>query len=282
MKTYLDKIQTLKAWLKDADAILIGAGSGFSTAAGLEYSGSRFERYFADFKKKYGITDMYSGGFYPFPDAETYWAWWSSHIWYNRYETNVNEVYKVLRKLIGEKPYFVITTNVDNQFQLNGFENAKIFCPQGDYGLLQCSKGCHTKTYDNKELIREMVHCQKAMRVPSSLIPCCPICSSPMIPHLRCDDTFVQDEAWYEAEKAYEKFLEEYEGKKLLLLEMGVGMNTPTWIKFPFWRITYANSEARLVAVNKEREYLPEEIKSRSIYLDEDIAVVLKTVGENL
>ena len=177
---YSQKIERLKAELQSADAILIGAGSGLSSSAGLTYGGERFLKYFSDFHEKYGITDMYSGGFYPFPSLEECWAWWSRHIYYNRYDVTPGKPYADLLNLVRGRNYFVLTTNVDHQFQLAGFDKARLFYTQGDYGLWQCSEPCHQATYDNEAAVRRMIAEQADMRVPSELIPRCPKCGKPM------------------------------------------------------------------------------------------------------
>ena len=197
------QIERLKQALETADAVLIGAGAGLSTSAGLTYSGERFERYFSDFHQKYRITDMYSGGFYPYDTLEEYWAWWSRHIFYNRYVDAPLPVYQELLALVKDKDYFVLTTNVDHQFQRAGFDKKRLFYTQGDYGLWQCSRACHNKTYDNEDTVRQMIDQQQDMEIPSELIPRCPVCGAPMIMNLRCDDTFVQDEGWYAARNQY-------------------------------------------------------------------------------
>lgn len=275
---FLQKIEKLKEELTSADAVLIGAGAGLSTAAGLSYSGERFKKYFSDFADKYGITDMYSGGFYPFESMEIFWAWWSKHIWYNRYEPGGADVYKKLFELVKDKDYFVLTTNVDHQFQLAGFDKERLFYTQGDYGLFQCSKPCHDKTYDNKEIVRNMLDQQRDMRIPSGLIPKCPICGKPMSVNLRCDDTFVQDEGWHKANKRYGEFVRKHENSHILYLELGVGMNTPGIIKYPFWQMTMQNENAVYVCVNYGEAVCPKQIESRSICIDEDIGKVLNSM----
>ncbi len=227
--SYWDNIQRLKEEVQSADAILIGAGAGLSTAAGLTYSGERFLRYFSGFHEQYGITDIYSGGFYPFDTLEEYWAWWSRHIYYNRYEPKVGKPYLELLELVRGKDYFVLTTNVDHQFQRAGFDKARLFYTQGDYGLWQCSKPCHTQTYDNEAQVRAMIAQQKDMRIPTQLIPHCPKCGAPMTMNLRSDETFVQDQGWYDAARRYEDFLRRHDGQHILLLELGVGGNTPVF-----------------------------------------------------
>lgn len=276
--TYSDNIIRLKEELKNADAVVIGAGAGMSTSAGLTYSGERFEKYFADFRKKYGITDMYYGGFYPYQTLEEYWAWWSRHIYINRYDVSVGKPYSDLLELVKDKDYFVITTNVDHQFQLAGFDKKRLFYTQGDYGLWQCSAPCCQKTYDNEEIVRKMIAEQKDMKVPTELIPKCPVCGKPMTMNLRCDDSFVQDDGWYAAANRYENFIRRHKGMRILFLELGVGENTPVIIKYPFWQMTAKNPKAVYACVNRGEAYCPQEIKKQSICFDTDIAQVLENM----
>lgn len=277
-KDYSDKIERLKQEMANADAVLIGAGAGLSAAAGLTYSGERFLRYFSDFAEKYGIRDMYSGGFYPFGSMEEYWAWWSRHIWYNRYEPESCGVYRNLYELIKDKDYFVLTTNVDHQFQLAGFDKKRLFYTQGDYGLFQCSRPCHQKTYDNKDMIRQMLETQKDMKIPSELIPKCPVCGEPMDVNLRCDDTFVQDDGWYQANDRYNDFTDRNKNQHILYLELGVGKNTPAIIKYPFWQATSRNPKAVYACINYGEACCPKEIEDQSVCINEDIQKVLHTL----
>ena len=272
---YSQKIEQLKAELQSADAILIGAGSGLSTSAALTYSGERFLKYFSDFHEKYGITDMYSGGFYPFSSLEDYWAGWSRHIYYNRYDVTLGKPYADLLDLVKDKNYFILTTNVDHQFQLAGFDKARLFYTQGDYGLWQCSEPCHQATYDNEAVVRRMIAEQADMRVPSELIPRCPKCGKPQTPNLRCDDSFVQDEGWYTAAQRYEDFLHRYRSGRILLLELGVGGNTPGIIKVPFLRMTTQNPRATYVCINQGEAITMRGLEVQSILLDADIGAVL-------
>ena len=277
-KSCSDKIKQLGEKLETADAILIGAGAGMSTSAGLTYSGERFYQYFSDFHVKYGINDMYSGGFYPYETLEECWAWWSRHIYYNRYDQPAGKPYKDLLELVKEKDYFVLTTNVDHQFQLAGFDKKRLFYTQGDYGLWQCSKPCCQKTYDNEETVRRMIVEQKNMKIPNELIPHCPNCGAPMTMNLRSDDTFVQDEGWYAAAKRYDDFIRRHENLDILLLELGVGGNTPVIIKYPFWQMTAKNQKATYVCVNNGESFSPREIERQSICINDDIGAVLKQV----
>ena len=275
-KDYTQSIAELKSAIDSAEAVVIGAGAGLSTAAGLTYSGERFERYFRDFIEKYGFRDMYSAGFFPFQTLEEQWAYWSRHIWCNRYVEPPKDTYGKLLALLDGKSFFTITTNVDHQFQKAGFPKERLFYTQGDYGLWQCSEPCHDKTYDNYETVKRMVEEQRDMRVPAELVPHCPICGKPMAMNLRADDTFVEDAGWHAAAGRYRDFLEEHQEGKVLYLELGVGGNTPVIIKYPFWRYTYANPEAVYACVNFGEAYAHQSIRDRSILIDDDIDRVLE------
>ena len=275
MMTYSEQIEQVRQALHEADAVVIGAGSGLSTSAGLTYSGPRFQEHFGDFIQKYKIQDMYSGGFYPFDSLEEHWAWWSRHILINRYEKAPKLVYDELLKLVHEQDYFVLTTNVDHQFQLAGFDKKRLFYTQGDYGLWQCSQPCCQKTWDNEETVRRMVAEQRDMRVPTELVPHCPVCGRPMTMNLRCDSTFVQDEGWYAAAGRYQDFLRRHERMRMVYLELGVGGNTPVIIKYPFWKMTYQNSNAFYVCINLSESCCPKEIQTKAVCINRDVGTVL-------
>lgn len=285
------KVIEFQEVLDQTDTVLIGAGAGLSTAAGFAYGGEPFRRYFADFDEKYGFHDMYSGGFYPFPTLEEHWAYWSRFVFLNRYCDPPKPVYKNLLELVKDKDYFVLTTNVDHCFRKAGFDKHRLFYTQGDYGLWQCSKPCHNKTYDNGDIIRQMVEAQgfqvtgqgmelptgtvSKMAVPTELVPHCPKCGAPMAMNLRADHTFVQDEGWYIAAGRYDDFVRRHKNTPVLYLELGVGMNTPGIIKYNFWRQVYQNPKANYICINKGQSYAPREIANRSICLDMDAAQVL-------
>ncbi len=270
-----DDIKRLKEALDTADAVVIGAGAGLSASAGFTYSGERFRKYFADFADKYGFTDMYSGGFYPYQTPEEYWAYWSRYIFINRYKGAPKPIYEKLLELVKDKDYFVITTNVDHCFQKAGFAKKRLFYTQGDYGLFQCSKPCCQETFDNEKKIRQMADRQKDMLVPSELLPFCPHCGRPLIMNLRADDRFVEDEGWHQAAERYTNFLRTRQGQRILFWELGVGRNTPVIIKYPFWRMTAENPKATYVCVNYGEAVCPKEIDGRSICIDSDIGNVV-------
>lgn len=275
-ETYSDNIKRLKKVINSADAVVIGAGAGLSDSAGLSYSGERFERYFFDFSEKYGISDMYSGGFYPFETKEEYWAWWSRHIYVNRYMDASNPVYDELFELVKDKDYFVITTNVDHCFQKAGFDKKRLFYTQGDYGLFQCSEPCCQETFDNEAIILQMVEKQRDMRIPPKLLPVCPHCGKPMTMNLRSDNKFVEDEGWHKASERYSEFLRKHRNMKVLFLELGVGYNTPIIIKYPFWQMTLKNPQAVYACVNYGEAFCLQEIQKQSICIDSDIGSVIK------
>lgn len=288
-----EAISRLKTEIETAEAIVIGAGAGLSTAAGLTYSGERFLKYFGDFAERFGIRDMYSGGFYPFPDAETRWAWWARHIYYNRYVPAPRPVYEDLRKLVQGKDCFVITTNVDHQFQRAGFDKKRLFYTQGDYGLFQSVNPAIRKTYDNEEWVMQAMEAQGfirnekgifeipaggsvSMKIPALLIPKCPDDGSDVTMNLRADDTFVEDEGWHRASAAYADFLRRHEGMHVLFLEIGVGMNTPVICKYPFWQMTKDNPKAVYACLNFNDAYCPVEIEKQSVCIDGDSAEVIE------
>ena len=287
-----EQFRRLGQALTGADAIVIGAGAGLSTSAGLTYSGERFERYFFDFAAKFGIRDMYSGGFYPFPDDETRWAWWARHIYFNRYIDPPKPVYRQLLQRVKDRDYFVVTTNVDHQFQRAGFDKARLFYTQGDYGLFQSVNPAIRETFDNEEWTMRAMAAQGfvrdgngvfqvpegrkiAMRLPSDLIPACPTDGSDVMMNLRADDSFVEDAGWHRASAAYADFLRKHRTGRVLYLELGVGANTPVIIKYPFWQMTAENPEATYACLNYSEAYCPKKIEAQSICIDGDIGDLL-------
>ena len=270
-----EKIDRLRQALTDADAVVIGAGAGLSTSAGFAYSGDRFEKYFSDFYARYGFSDMYSGGFYPYKTLEEFWAYWSRYIYINRYMDAPKPVYQTLLDLVKDKDYFVLTTNVDHCFQKAGFDKKRLFYTQGDYGLFQCSGPCCQETYDNEAIVRQMYEQQSDMRIPTALLPRCPHCGRPLTMNLRSDDSFVEDRGWHLAAERYENFLRTRQGQKLLFLELGVGYNTPGIIKYPFWQMTARNPQATYACINQGQAVCPHEIEKQFICIDGDIGEVL-------
>lgn len=274
-----DKIKKLKTALRTCDCVLIGAGAGLSTAAGYTYGGERFRQYFSDFQKKYGFDNMYAGGFTHFASPEEQWAFWSRNIYINRYLPPPKPLYEMLLRLVRDKDYFVLTTNVDHCFQRAGFDKKRLFYTQGDYGLWQCSVPCHNKTYDNEETVRKMMETQSHMRVPTELVPHCPVCGKPMGMNLRADDTFVEDAGWHAAAERYTAFVRSRSRQKILFLELGVGYNTPGIIKLPFWQMTAANPNAVYACVNLGDDAVPPEIAERAICIDTDIFDVIEQLS---
>lgn len=280
-RTLVEKIVKVKEYLDNADAILIGGGAGLSVAAGLEYSGKRFTENFADYIERYGMEDMYSAGFYPFATEEDKWGYWSRHIFINRIQPSAKKLYKDILELIGNKEYFVITTNVDAQFYKAGFKEEKIWAVQGDYGKIQCATACHDVLYDDEEMVKQMVQLQRNCKVPSHTLPRCPECGGKMEINIRKDFYFVQDKAWYKAAEHYEAFIKEYQKKKIVFLELGIGFNTPTIIRFPFEKMTYQFPDARLVRINLSNPEISKEIGNKGISIGNDIAQVIEMLKGN-
>ena len=275
---YEKQIEQAFTLIKEAECILIGAGAGISAAAGLTYSGKRFTDNFSEFIEKYGsmyMTDMYTAGFYPFPTQEAKWGYWSKHSMINRFLPPALPLYRELYDLIKEKDYFVLTTNVDHQFQNAGFQMERIFATQGDYGNIQCEKGCHSKVYDAEELFRQMDAARHDCLIPSHMVPKCPVCGGNMTMHLRCDQYFVEDENWHEAAGHYQDFLEKMEKKRGVLLELGVGFNTPAIIRFPFERMVRENENLSLIRLNMDQAVVPKSFGCRAVGIGGDMAKVI-------
>lgn len=221
---------------------------------------------------------MYSAGFYPFDSLETYWGYWSKHVFHNRYQPEALPLYKELLSLVEEKNYFVITTNVDHQFQKTGFDKRRLFYTQGDYGLFQCSRACHNKTYENESLIMQMVHQQSQFKIPKHLIPYCPKCGQPMRVNLRIDQFFVQDDGWESAANRYKEFLENYLGTKIVFWEIGIGNNTPSIIKYPFQEMTRATNQSTYIVCNQQAQRIPDELMDKTIILQGNIVETIREI----
>ena len=286
------KIQKLKECIQQADAVIIGAGAGLSTAAGFVYAGERFERYFEDFGRKYGFHDMYSGGFYPYSTQEEFWAYWSRNIWINRYMDAPKSTYEDLFRLVNGKDYFVLTTNVDHCFQKAGFDRKRLFYTQGDYGLFQSTDPSNRITFDNEEWVIKAMEAQGfvknleglfempeagvSMEIPPELIPKYPDDGSEVTMNLRADDSFVENDGWHAASAAYSDFLRRHEGQHILFLEIGVGANTPVIIKYPFWQMTNDNPKAVYACLNYNEALCPRQIEERSLCIDGDSGEVIE------
>lgn len=279
---YEEQIANAAKAIQEADYILIGAGAGLSAAAGLTYGGKRFEDNFPEFIEKYGMTDMYSAGFYPFSSEEARWGYWSKHVYVNRISPEALPLYKTLYELVKDKSYFVLTTNADHQFYKAGFGEDKIFATQGDYGLIQCLRGCHAKTYDDIEMIEQMHQARRDCLIPSYMVPKCPVCNGPMTMNLRCDRYFVEDDAWHEAERRFGEFLEKCGKENTVLLELGIGFNTPTIVRFPFEKLAGEKKNMTLIRLNLDEAIVPESLGKRAIGINADmkmsVADILKSI----
>lgn len=280
MKKYNLRIIKAKQMIGDADFIIIGAGSGLSSAAGLEYSGESFETNFKDFIKKYNFTDLYSASFYDFKTQEEKWAFFAKMIEVNRYNKTPLKLYEELYKIAKDKNYFILSTNVDGQFYNSGFDENKIFEVQGDYGYLQCENACHNKLYDNKELVHKWIENTKDCKIPSELVMKCPVCGGNMDMNLRKDANFVQDEKWYVQDERYKEFLKEAENKNVVLLEIGVGFNTPGIIRYPFEQMVKANDKIRLIRINKDYPMPMLDIRNKTVSFDENANKVIEDLEE--
>lgn len=279
---YEEQIMQAADMIQKADYVLMGAGAGLSTAAGAVYGGTWFEKNFKEFKEKYGngpyMQDMYSAGFHPYPDEESFWGYWSKQAILGGIDLDVTPLYKDILKLLKDKRIFCLSTNADGQFQKAGYKEEQIFCTQGDYFHIQCQKACHQRTYNAVKLFKQMDQARKNCQIPTYMVPKCPICGGPMTMNLRCDQYFVQDEAWYQAEKRFGDFLNEAlkSQKNLLLLELGVGFNTPTIIRFPFEKLVKENKQVNLIRLNLNEAVIPESIEQQAVGINKDIKQTIK------
>lgn len=280
MEEYSSRILKAKQVIQNADYILIGAGAGLSTAAGLEYSGESFEKNYKEFIEKYNFQDLYSATFYPFRTMEEKWAFWAKLIKLNRFN-NPLKLYQKLLELVKDKEHFVITTNADGQFEIAGFEKDKIFAVQGDYSLIQCENGCHNKLYNNKEMVEDWLELTEDCEIPEDLVPKCPVCGKDMEMNLRKDGNFIQDENWYKQSQNYEDFLDRTKNKNVVLLEIGVGFNTPGIIRFPFEQMANNDLKTTLIRINKDYPQTMLEIKNKTISFNEDTNKIIEDLKEN-
>lgn len=257
---YPERLKKACEWLREADFVLIGAGAGLTTAAGLQYDGPAFEKAFADMISRYDFTDLYTSSFYPFATDEERWAYWSRHVLYARFDPPALPLYKQLLELVRGKDYFVITTNVDGQFRKAGVEAERLFEVQGDYAYIQGVTGADGQTYYAEDLFRRMFEEQKDCAIPFGLVPTLRQ-FNPDAPknermdiHVRKDNYFVEDEQWHEMQGHYESYLRRaLDGHShIVLLELGVGFNTPSIIRFPFERMAARLPRTALIRVNKD------------------------------
>ena len=288
-------LEKLVSYISKSKAIIIGAGAGLSTSAGFYTSGERFQKYFFDFQKKYHLKDMYSGSFYPYSDKSEYWGFMSRNIYLNRFSPFPKKTFNILYEIFKDKNYFILTTNVDHLFQRAGFDKNRMYYMQGDMGLLQCKKPCHTKNYENEQLIRDMLIDQGftfdekgelivgqniKTKISEKLIPKCPVCGGEMDFNLRIDNNFVQDEGWYEHQKLYSDFMDKYQNDDILYIELCVGYNTPSIIKYNFWSQVSSNKKARFVSINLEESEVPEKIRNRSLVIAGDADEIINKIYE--
>lgn len=289
--SYDEQIKQAAEMIREAEYCLIGAGAGLSAAAGAQYGGKFFEDNFGDFQKKYGkgpyMQNMYSAGFYPYPDEESYWGYWSKQAMKAGIEADHTMLHKVILDMLQGKQSFVLSTNADGQFTKAGLSEDKIFCTQGDYFHIQCARGCHQKTYDAVTLFRQMDQTRKDCRIPSDMVPKCPVCGGRMNMNLRCDQYFVEDEAWHQAESRFSDFLQSMteaakDGKRVVLLELGVGFNTPTIIRFPFEKLMREYDNINMIRLNLNEAVVPLSFGNRIVGINEDmeksIQDIMKTI----
>ena len=283
---YAEQIERAAKLIRGADYVLIGAGAGMSTAAGAEYGGKFFEENFAEFQKIYGrgpyMRDMYSAGFYPFPDQESKWGYWAHQALLAGIDLDVTPLHKTLLDALKGKKLFLLSTNADRQFEKAGLSAEQVFATQGTYDRIQCKRGCHPKTYDATELFRRMERARQNGKIPGELVPKCPVCGGDMEMNLRVDDCFVEDEDWHAAEERFSRFLSECINGKTVLLELGVGFNTPTIIRFPFEKLTRQHRNISLVRLSRSKAMVPASLGKRAVGINADMAQSIADLAAKL
>ena len=270
--SYSERISFLRQAVQEADHIIIGAGSGLTTAAGIDYAGDDFRREFDPWIERYGFTDLYTSSFHPFETPEEYWAYWAKHIWFSRYRTGATELYKTLLHRFPEA--FIVTTNVDAQFELAGFPTERIFATQGDYRWFQPASGSPKTLVDNREWVFRVLPHIHDCRIPTEMIPSMPD-GSPASLNLRVDDTFVEDFHWHQQARRYTDFVQRASQDKLLLLEFGIGYNTPGIIRLPFEQMAQRFPHTTLIRFNRDNPEPYIEDMPRFTAFTEDIATVI-------
>lgn len=253
---YKKQVSDAAQMIHNADYVLIGAGAGMSTAAGAQYGGKFFE--------------------------ESYWGYWSKQAMPGGIDLDVTPLHKLLLSALSDKKLFVLSTNADAQFVKAGLPDEKIFCTQGDYFHIQCGRACHDKIYDAVDLFHQMDQARIDCRIPSSMVPKCPVCGGPMDMNLRKDNYFVQDDGWYEAEERFSDFLTDAINKKLVLLELGVGFNTPTIIRFPFEKLVREHDNISLIRLNLNQAIVPKSFGSRAVGINADMAESIKDIVSHI
>jgi NAD-dependent SIR2 family protein deacetylase len=283
---YDEQIRQAAAMIKDADYVLLGAGAGMSAAAGAQYGGDFFQKNFQEFIKRYGdgpyMRDMYSAGFYPFPDEAAKWSYWCRQALLGGIDADYTPLHKTLLQALNGKKLFLLSTNVDNQFTRAGLSAEQVFATQGSYDRIQCKRGCHQKTYPAETMFRQMDQARKNGSIPAYMVPKCPVCGGPMEMNLRSDHNFVQDSDWYAAEERFSAFLSECIGERTVLLELGVGFNTPTIIRFPFEKLAREHENISLVRLNLNEAIVPESLGSRAVGINADMAQSIEDLAAEL
>ena len=274
----MNEIKEIEEKIREADAVLIGASNGLSITEGLHLfaDNQAFEDLFGDLKKKYGLRCILQGMGAGWPSEEEKWGFWSRlvrHYCGNYQET---QVMADLKKVIGEKDYFVVTSNGECHFELCGFAPEKIYEIEGNWLTMQCAARCHERIYPWADLAEKMAAEETGGKIPSALVPACPVCGGPMQVHMEMDQNFIPDT---KGQKHLTDFLEQYHGKKLVILELGIGWRNQL-IKAPLMRLTAREPLAFYVTVNLGEIFIPDEIKEKSYGLDGDLARMLHELAE--
>ncbi|MDO4680610.1 MAG: deacetylase SIR2 [Aerococcus sp.] len=264
--------------LHDADAIVVGVGAGLPASDGFTYTGERFRDNFSDFIEAKGFIDMLQAfvSDEAYSSLTEYWAFKSRFVVLNALDQPVGMGHIALRELLEGKQWHLITTNADNGFRVAGYEPEKLFYYQGEYALMQCRNFCHSMTYRDDRLMRQMATHQENCQIDATLIPYCPVCGAPLEINKRVSGKgMVESPDWVRQNHRYRDFLTQHQDECVLYLEIGVGNTTPQFIRQPFQQRVLENPNARYVMMNAKPYRIPATIQPQTVRLREDIQSVL-------
>ncbi|WP_425246995.1 NAD-dependent protein deacetylase of SIR2 family [Streptomyces sp. NEAU-NA10] len=258
--------ETIRAWVEEADRVLIAAGAGLSAAAGYDYGDTERFRELFPALYRLGLRSRYLLGV-PLPQ-DMMWGYWAVHIDDIRYHPDPNPLYRKLRELVGDRDHWVMTSNVDALFARNGFEADRVFTPQGDYGRLQCTVPCSRDTWPSRPFLDTILaaYDRDTGRVTDPrALPCCPRCGADVFPNVRVGPEFV-DDAYLPAGRRLVQWLDDAPTDgTLLVLEIGAGFNTPGVIRHPMESLVRQTPRARLVRINPDHPDVPSDLGERAL-----------------
>lgn len=278
----MNRLENVVARINDADAILIGAGSGMSNAAGMDFwyeASPLFMKYMSDFYQKYHFEGIFKGFYNRFESQEERWAYLLKMLKMVSTIPPQNRVYDYLKTIIDNKPYHIITTNQDMLFK-KFFPEEHVSEIQGSWGFFQSKNTLTDKNlYPIDGYLDELIPKIVDNRLPTELIPKSEVDGTPLIPWVRGPE-FLEDKKYYEEYEKANQFLGKYQLKKILFIEIGVGRMTPMFIQEPFWEMTNYMPQSFYINFNPRDALTNPAIKDRSLLINSDTARALQNISE--